>query len=80
MSEIRRGTDTLGFKFEWPSEMITEIIKDYGQIEQAIRDYDVSYQELENKLRQRDEGQRKNNIIIFGKKIILKSWIWWSSG
>jgi hypothetical protein len=26
----------------------------------------VKYQELENKLRQGDEGQRKNNIIIFG--------------
>jgi hypothetical protein len=39
MSEIRKGTDTRGLKFEWPSEMVTEMSKDYGQIKQAIREY-----------------------------------------
>jgi hypothetical protein len=46
--------------------MVYKMIKDYSQIKQAIRKCDVRYQQLENKLRQEDEGQRKKNIIIFG--------------
>jgi hypothetical protein len=51
---------------DWLSEIVTEMINDYGQIKQAIRECEVRYQQLKNKLRHGDEGQRKNNIIIFG--------------
>lgn len=53
MSEMVEGTDGL------PSEMVTKMGKDYSQIKQAVREYEVRYEELENKLRQRNEGQRK---------------------
>jgi hypothetical protein len=46
--------------------MFSEMINAHSQIKQAIRECEVRYRELETKLRQRDEGQRKNNIIIFG--------------
>jgi hypothetical protein len=68
MSEIRKGTNALGPKFDLLSEIVTEMINDYGQIKQAIRECEARYQQLENKLRHVDEGQRKNNIIIFGLK------------
>jgi antirestriction protein len=35
MSEMRKGTDALGHKFDLLSEMVTEMIKDYGQIKQV---------------------------------------------
>jgi hypothetical protein len=44
------------------------MINDYGQIKQAIRECEARYQQLENKLRHVDEGQRKNNIILFALK------------
>jgi hypothetical protein len=46
--------------------MVSQMIKDYGQRKQAIRECEMRYQELENKLRQGDERQKKNNITIFG--------------
>jgi hypothetical protein len=52
-------TNALGPKFDRLCEMVTEIM-DYGQIKQAVRECEMRYQELENKPRQRDEGQRKN--------------------
>jgi hypothetical protein len=48
------------------SEMVTHVIKDYGQIKQALRECEASCWQLENKLRHGDEEKRKNNIIIFG--------------
>jgi hypothetical protein len=67
MSEIRKGTDAPGTKFDRLSEMVvSEMIKDYSQIKQAIRECEVRYEDLENKLRQGEEGQSKNNVIIFG--------------
>jgi chromosome segregation ATPase len=66
MSEMRKAMDALGPKFNQLSEMVSEMIKDYSQIKQVIRECEVRYGELENKLRHEDEGQRKNNVIIFG--------------
>jgi hypothetical protein len=36
-SEMRKGMDALGPKFDWMIEMVSEIINDCGQIKQAIR-------------------------------------------
>jgi hypothetical protein len=66
MTEMRKGMDALGPKFDRLIEMVFEIINNYGQIKQVIREREVRYQALEKKLRQADKGQRKNNIIIFG--------------
>jgi hypothetical protein len=63
---MKKETDALGPRFGWLREMVSEIVKDYGQIKEASRECGARYQELGNKLRQRDEGQRKNNIIFFG--------------
>jgi hypothetical protein len=68
ISEMMKGTDALGPKFDRLSEIVTEMINDYGQIKQAIRECEERYQHLENKLRRVDEGQGKNNIMIFGLK------------
>jgi hypothetical protein len=64
-AELRKGTDAQGSKFDRMNEMVTEMIKDYGQIKQALRECEVSYRQLENKLRQVNQEKRKNNIIIF---------------
>jgi hypothetical protein len=39
---------------------------DYSQIKQVIRECEVRYEELENKLQNEEDGQRKNKVIIFG--------------
>jgi uncharacterized coiled-coil DUF342 family protein len=64
MAELRKGTDALGPKFDWLSEMVTEMMNDYGQIKQAIRECEARYQQLENKLQHRDNEKRTNNIIF----------------
>jgi hypothetical protein len=45
-----KETDALEPKFDRLSEIVTEMINDYGQIELAIRKCEVRYQQLENKL------------------------------
>jgi hypothetical protein len=35
---MRKGTDALGPKFDRLSEIVTEMINNYGQIKQAIRE------------------------------------------
>jgi hypothetical protein len=59
MSEMRKRTDALGPNFDRLSEIVTEMINDYGHIKQAIRECAARYQRLENKLRYVHEGQRK---------------------
>jgi septal ring factor EnvC (AmiA/AmiB activator) len=55
MSEMNKEINALVPKFDPLIEMVTEIIKDYGQIKQAIRECEVRYQALEKKLRQVNE-------------------------
>jgi uncharacterized coiled-coil DUF342 family protein len=50
MSEMRKERDALEPKFDQLNEMVSEMIKDYGQIKQEIRGCEVRYQGLENKL------------------------------
>jgi uncharacterized tellurite resistance protein B-like protein len=66
MAEMRKSTDALGLKFDRVSEIVTEIMNDYGQVKQAIKEWEKCYQQTEEKLRHLDEERRKNNIIIFG--------------
>jgi hypothetical protein len=40
---MRKGTDALGPKFDRLSEVVSEMIKDYGQIKQAIRECEMRY-------------------------------------
>jgi hypothetical protein len=47
------------------SEIVTEIMNDYGQVKQVIKEWEKCYQRTEEKLRHLDEERRKN-IIIFG--------------
>jgi hypothetical protein len=68
MSEMRKGADALWPKLDRLNEMVTEMINDYGQIKPEIRECEARHQQLENKLRHVVEGQKKNNIIIFGLK------------
>jgi uncharacterized coiled-coil DUF342 family protein len=55
MSEIRKATEALRPKFERLNEMVSEMIKNCDKIKQAIRECEVRYQELGNKLRKGDE-------------------------
>jgi uncharacterized protein YukE len=50
MTKMRKGTDTVGPKFDQLSKIVTEMINDYGQIKQTIRECEDKYQQLENKL------------------------------
>jgi dsDNA-specific endonuclease/ATPase MutS2 len=65
-AEMRYSTDALGLKFDRVSEIVTEIINDYGQVKQVIKEWEKCYQRTEEKFRHLDEERRKNNIIIFG--------------
>jgi hypothetical protein len=49
MSEMRKETDAHG-PVDQLSEMVSEMIKDSGQIKEVIRGCEVRYQGLENKL------------------------------
>jgi hypothetical protein len=66
MTEMRRGMDSLGPKFDQLSEVVTGMIKDYGELKEVFRECEASCRQLENKLRNGDDERRKNNIIIFG--------------
>jgi dsDNA-specific endonuclease/ATPase MutS2 len=82
MGELRKSADALGLKFDRVSEIVTEIMNDYGHVKQVIKEWEKGYQRAEEKLRHSDEERKKNNIIIFelqerGDKVIWKSWIWW---
>jgi hypothetical protein len=66
MAETRKSTDALGLKFDRVSKIVTEIMNDYGQVKQVIKEWGKCYQRMEEKLRHLDEESRKNNIIIFG--------------
>jgi uncharacterized coiled-coil DUF342 family protein len=46
ISKMRKETDVLGPKFYQSSEMVSEMMKDYSQIKQAIGECEVRYQEL----------------------------------
>jgi Cu2+-containing amine oxidase len=45
MAEIRKSTDALGLKFDRMSEIVTEIMNDYGQVKQAIKEWEKCYQQ-----------------------------------
>jgi hypothetical protein len=62
VAETRKSTDALGLKFD----RVSEIMNDYGQVKQIIKEWEKCYQRTEEKLRHLDEERRKNNIIIFG--------------
>jgi hypothetical protein len=53
-------------KLEKFSEVINEVIRDYDQMKQTVRDWVVQQQQLNNKVRFVEEGQRNYNILIFG--------------
>jgi hypothetical protein len=54
--EMVKGTDAFGPRFDRLSEMVTK---------RSVIECGVSCEELENKLRQRDEGKRRTSKIIF---------------
>jgi hypothetical protein len=66
ISNIKKGTEALGTRFEKLSEMINEVITDYDQINQTVRGWVVKQQQLNRKVRFVQEEQRKINILIFG--------------
>jgi archaellum component FlaC len=66
MAEMKKSTDALGLKIDRVSEIVTEIMNDYGQVKQAIKEWEKCCLRTEEKLRHLDEERRKNNIIIFG--------------
>jgi hypothetical protein len=66
MAEMRKSADALGLKFDRVSEIVTEIMNDYGHVKQVIKEWEKWYQRTEEKLRHSDEERKKNNIIIFG--------------
>jgi hypothetical protein len=43
MSEIKKVTDALGPKFDQLSEVVSELIKDYGKIKQAMIECEMRY-------------------------------------
>jgi uncharacterized coiled-coil DUF342 family protein len=66
MAEMRRGTDSLGPKFDQLSKMVTGMIKYYGELKEVFCECEASCRQLENKVRNGDDERRKNNIIIIG--------------
>jgi recombinational DNA repair protein RecR len=66
MAEMKKSADTLGRKFYHVSEIVSEIMNNYGQVKQAIKEWEMCQQRTEEKYRRVDEDRRRNNIIIFG--------------
>jgi hypothetical protein len=44
MAEKRKSTDAFGLKFDQVSDIVTEIMNDYRQVKQAIKEWEKCYQ------------------------------------
>jgi hypothetical protein len=44
MAEMKKSTNALGLKFDRVSEVVTEIMNDYGQVKQVIKEWEKCYQ------------------------------------
>jgi hypothetical protein len=67
MVAMRKEMDSLGHKFNQLCVMVEDMVTDYAEMKQALREREASCRQLENELRKGDEDKRKNNII-FGFK------------
>jgi hypothetical protein len=52
MAEMKKSTDALGLKFDCVSEIVSEIMNDYGQVKQAIKEWEMCHQRTEASLTQ----------------------------
>jgi uncharacterized coiled-coil DUF342 family protein len=66
MAEMKKGTNARGLKFEKLTEEIDEVISDYKEIKQAVRQWEEKREMVNGKVKCLEEGHRKNNILIFG--------------
>jgi hypothetical protein len=66
IAEMKKGTEAVCSKFDRLSEVIIEVIRDYDKMKQTLRDWVEQQQQLNSKVRFVEEGQGKNNILIFG--------------
>jgi hypothetical protein len=62
MAEMKKSTDALGQKLDRVSEIVGEIMTDYGQ---TIKEWEGYQQHTEERFRHLYEEKRKNNILIF---------------
>jgi chromosome segregation ATPase len=68
MTEMKKGSNALGLKFEKLTEVIDEVISDYKEIKQSVRQWEERQEMVNEKVKGLEDGHRKNNLLIFGMK------------
>jgi hypothetical protein len=66
MAEMKKGTNILSIKFEKLTEVIDKVISDYKEIKESVRQWEERQGMVNEKVEWLGNGQRKNNILIFG--------------
>jgi molybdopterin converting factor small subunit len=66
MAEMKKGTNVLSLKFEKLTEVIDKVISDYKEIKQSVRQWEERQEMVNKKVKWLENGNRKNNILIFG--------------